>query len=675
MSLAIAEFTTAIHEELTWCVRQAKAQITRPISQWVEEELILPGGPFRGERYRHSRHPASRPWFEAVDSLRWNRFAASGPTQNGKTLMCYVAPILYHLFEIQETVVIGMPTMQMAQDKWLQDLLPAIEATRFASLLPVAGEGSRGGQVKRAIRFAHGVSLRFMASGGSDKQRAGFETRVAALTEVDGMDQAGSASREADKVEQIEGRTRAHGADKRIYMECTASIENGRIWQEIKQGTDSRIARPCPHCKVYVTPEREHLSGWQDAESEIEAADKSFWACPECGKAWTEKERHGAAEQSVLVHRGQKVFKNGRVVGEPPPTKTLGFRWSAIDNPFTTAAELGAEEWRAKRSVNHENAEKKMRQFVWCLPYDPPEVELTPLSADQVQGRAVGLKKGAVPDDCVGISIGVDTGKQVLHWEANANRTGGGAAVIEYGDHPVDSNRLGTIPALVQALRELWEYYTAGWQNKLGRLWTPSQVWIDSGWHEHKAAIYQFCRVANQGLQLGSEIYRPAKGFGEGQKLMTRYVSPKAKGGDVLYIGREYHMTRQRADKVLLVHVNADHWKTDFHQRLAMPAEEPTAITLYQAASPTEHLEYSRQVTAERQIEKWFPGRGTKSVWERVDRENHFLDAGYLATAAGHFVLAESQKKPTAEKWIPQAQTPSPVRRGGQVEADGWVSE
>lgn len=554
--------------------------------------------------------------------------------------------------------------MQMAQDKWTEDLLPAIEASRYRELLPLTGEGSRGGQVKRAIRFRNDVSMRFMTAGGGDKQRAGYTSRVLAITETDGMDEAGTASREADAIEQLEGRTRAYGASKRVYLECTASIERGRIWQEITHGTDSRIYRPCPYCGQYVSPEREHLVGWQDAESELQAADKAHWECSECQHPWTEDDRRSAAAAAVLVHRGQKVLPSGHVVGDLPPTKTLGFRWSAIDNPFAATADLGAEEWRARRSADPENAEKKQRQFVWCLPYEPPEVELTPLAAEDVQARAAGLKKGMVPDDCVGIAVGIDTGKRMLHWEAKAIRRMGGAAVIEYGAQPVEADRHGVAQALVDALRQLRGYFTDGWKSESGASWRPTQVWIDSGYHEHTDAVYQFCGEANQGLQVGAEIYRPSKGYGEGQFRMSRYIAPKATGAEVRYIGAQYHFSWIRRVRTILVHVNADHWKSDFHQRLAMPPEEPTAISLYQAASSAEHLAYSQQVTAERQIEKWVPGRGTVAVWERVERSNHYLDAGYLATAAGHFILAamEKQKAEPKEGWFARQQQ----KRGGR---------
>jgi hypothetical protein len=104
----------------------------------------------------------------------------------------------------------------------------------------------------------------------------------------------------------------------------------------------------------------------------------------------------------------------------------------------------------------------------------------------------------------------------------------------------------------------------------------------------------------------------------------------------------------------LLVHVNADQWKSEYHQGLAMPATEPLAITLYDAASMTEHDDFCQQFTAERQIEKWFEGRGELRAWERVERQNHQLDAGYNATAAGHFIFTRRQQPtaPTVAEWV-----------------------
>jgi transposase InsO family protein len=66
-----------------------------------------------------------------------------------------VIPILYHLFELEETVICGLPDMDMASDKWRENLLPAIQSSRYRELLPKSGGGSRGGKVE-SIQFGNG---------------------------------------------------------------------------------------------------------------------------------------------------------------------------------------------------------------------------------------------------------------------------------------------------------------------------------------------------------------------------------------------------------------------------------------------------------------------------------------------------------------------------------------
>lgn len=643
MSSASNAVQQPLVDVLRWTLAQSQAPRLRPISEWVEAEIIVPNGPFAGERYAHHRHPISRPWFAAIDSGQWTRYAASGPTQNGKTLLCYVLPVMYHLFECEETVIVGLPTMDMANDKWQEDFLPVIEASRYRHLLPATGEGSRGGLVKRAIKFRNGATLRFMTGGGRDKKRAGYTSRVLAVTEVDGLDEPGEHSREADKIEQLEGRTRAYGrTGKRVYLECTVSIERGRIWQEIKRGTDSRLARPCPKCRAWVSPEREHLKGWQSAESEEEAAAKSAWHCPACDQRWTEEQRLAAAAKAILVHRGQTVSRRGKISGEAPQTQTLGFRWTAVDNPFQTAGDCGAEEWLASKSRDRENAERKMCQFVHALPWDPPDVDLTQLAAEQVESRSSGLKRGRVPEDAVGIAVGIDTGKRCLHWVAIAVRLAGPWPVIEYGEQTVEHERLGVQRGLLAAIQQLRTYFDRGWQSNQ-RTWTAAQVIIDSGYHEHQAAVYQFCQIAGQNLAEAQIIYRPGKGFGEGQQRMGRYLAPNKRTVDVVYVGDQYDLRRVRKNgkllpNVVVAHINVDAWKSIVHEGLVLPPEEPAAITLWETADAWEHAQFAQHMVAEKQVEKFMPGRGRVIVWERIDRQNHYLDAACYAAVGADYV-------------------------------------
>ncbi len=602
---------------------------------------MLPSGPRQGRRFSRQTQPFAGLYLDQVSRSHreglWNRYAVTGPRQTGKSTLGYVTPAAYHLFEIVEDVILAAPDMGLAAHKWAVDILPVIECSRYRDALPLRGAGSHGGKVDE-IHFRNGATLMFMTAGGGDKSRVGPTARVLIVTEADGFDAQSETSREADKFTQMEYCTAAFGDRRQVYLECTVSIPAGRIWREYQAGTASRIVRPCPHCRAWVTPEREHLSGWQRADSEQQARREGQFLCPACAKPWTDEERRAANAAAKVLHRGQQIDAEGTIVGDTPATSCLGFRWSAVDNHFTTAGQLAVREWKGAHSHDRENAEKELKQFVWALPYEPPRVDLTPLDAEQVVSHVHAFKRGVVPDDCMGIGVGVDTNKRVLHWVAAAARESGGTAILEYGQQETDADRIGITQGLAKAFSGLKSYLDRGWRTGGGKLYVPSQVWGDSGWHEHRDAVYEFCRAASVGLPYGSECYRPVKGYGEEQNYMARYHAPTAQEKNILYIGRQYHLSLQEAQQVILVHLNADYWKSRLHQGLAMPVEEPLAVLLYQTADPIEHEEFGQEITAEVQREKWIEGRGNVIVWERVRRRNHFLDASDYALAACDFI-------------------------------------
>ena len=622
----------AAGEELEWFVSRARAPRLRTMREFAEQEIIIPDGPFAGRRFNCDRQPYTRLWFDAVDSGEWNRFVVTGPTQTGKTLMGFVCPLLYHLFEIGETVICGLPNLDMAADKWRLDILPVIERSRFRDLLPTRGGGSRGASVQ-SVRFGNGATLKFMSGGGADKSRAGFTSRVLVVTETDGMDAPGTTSREADKITQLEARTRAYGARKRVYLECTVSIEEGRTWQEYQAGTESRIVIPCPHCGDYVSPEREHLAGWQDAESAIVARDSSWFFCPACDEAWSEEDRRQANLGGRLIHRGQSIDRDGLIEGPEPRTDTMGFRWSAVNNLFATAGDIGADEWRASRSADEENAEREMRQFVWCLPSQPPQWDTTPLTAQGLMGRMANWPQRLVPRGTEFLTVGLDLGKWLAHWIAVAWLPEGRSHIVDYGRLEIATDQLGVEKGIMLALREFRDLVTGGekqqgaWMDEDGDRRIPDQVWIDAGYQED--VVYAFCREAG-------ERFRPTLGRGASQQRRQWYNRPKSTGSIVRYIGEGYHIVRMKTAGVHVVEINADHWKTFLHQRLNVPMDSPGAMTLFRTL-PREHTAITKHLTAERQIEEFVTGKGLLTRWERVRRNNHWLDALYLASAAGHF--------------------------------------
>lgn len=618
------------------------------MSQFAEEEIYLPDGPHQGRRFRCDRQPYVMHLYKEIDSGKWRRIVCTGPTQSGKTLCTYIIPLMYHLFEIGETVICGCIDRDMARDKWYQDILPAIKASRFAHLLPDRGIGRSGG-FGVTIPLQNGAVLRFMTAGGGDKSRSAFTARVVVITEGDGMDESGGTSREADKVTQIIARTDAYGDRARIYEECTVSIEEGRTWREYNAGSKSTLYLRCPYCDDLVDIKREHLTGWQGVETEHDARDNGAFGCSSCGVLWSEPDRRKANLRGCVVHDGQHV-EGGKVVGERKRTDTLGFRWTAAHNLFQAASHVAYREWRAAQSEDEENAEKEMRQFVWALPYIPPKADLSRLDYQLIARRMIEVPRGRLPQEALYLTAGLDLGKYIAWYVVMAWSEGATPHVVDYGSLAVPTDDHGEENALGITLREWSEMCRTGWSDK-----SPDVVLIDSGnWSE---VVYQFVREYGR-------PYWAAKG--QGEATTRKYTEQRKPGEAHPHVGDNYHVVRMDSSRVHLVQINADRWKTFTHDRLSTPVGKPGAMTLYDAPHQ-KHIRFGKHLTAEKKVEEFIAGKGTVIRWESLRRDNHLFDAAYMACCAGHMAGARLE----GPSVIQPQQTPKRLVAGGVKRPDG----
>lgn len=650
----------ATDEEHLWFLDNVKPRKLRTMLKFAEEEIIIPDGPYQGRKFRTRYQPYSKLWFDAVDSGLWTRFSATGPSQSGKTLSCSVIPLIYHLFEYNENAIYFAPTEDIAADKWNEDIKPIIERTAYKRFLPKRGGGSRGGDVD-SVRMTNGATLKFMSGGGQDKSRAAFTARVAVGTEIDAMDQPSKSSRETDKVKQIEARLRAYGDAARLYLECTASIKKGRIWVEYKSGTESKIALPCPHCLEHVTLEREDFSGWKDAETEFEAVKLGAFFCNACGEMWTDDQIREANKAGVMIHSGQTIDKKGNIQGDLPETKTLGFRWSAINNFFTRSAHIAVDEWKAERAENEENAEKEMCQFVWATPHEPAAFETTPLDSHELMRRTnKKLSRNLIPEDVEFLSAALDVGKWMIHYTVMAWRPNAVGHVVDYGILDVNSKDMTEQQAVTMALRSFRdEYMRDQWFVINGEAMLPGRIFIDAGYIPE--TIYNFC------VESG-ERFLPSIGYGMSQerdlKPKKSYNRPAKITNKVRFIGEEYHVALfSDPTLVHVVEVNADHWKSWLHDRLSTPLINKDKETVKGSISlfdtqPREHTKFSKHITAEHKEQKYIPEKGMVTVWIRDKKLNHWLDTTYNACAAGH--LCGVRQEPPEEQPAAQSEPDEP---------------
>jgi phage terminase large subunit GpA-like protein len=632
----------------------ARVRPLRSLREWTEAEVVIPDGPFKGERFRIRRQPFCGLLFDEIDSGRWPEVFVVGPSQTGKTLIGHVIPTIYSAAELRRNVVLAPPDMRMAGNKWEIDFRPVLEASpSLAALIPSTGPGSRGGAIKDAVRLTNGAVIKWMTAGGDDTQRAGFTAEGGVyVTEAARFSSSGESSVEADPLDQLRARMQAMPRRRRrLVVEGTATVEAELPWAAREQSSQSQISLPCPHCAAWVSLEREHLVGWQEAKSEWEAADKSHYCCPACAAPWTEEERAAANLTGKLLHRGQSIDVHGEITGDRPPTERLWFRWTMGNNLLLTAGDVAIDEWKAAQltadSDARENAERKLCQFVWARPFVSALLGDEPLTSHRISKRQDQLPRGMCPPDTKWITVGVDIGKYMGHFVVIAWRENGQATVIDYGVFDVPSKRnkdddtgfdvLIAVGKSLDTLRERFE--SIGWvRHGSGEVMLADKVLIDTGaWPE---PIQAFARrwSADGNFGRASETYVCCRGAGAGQHAARKYQHPTRKGATVVMLGDRYHVAKQPTARVHVVELDADHWKSWVHERLQTPIGQPGSLALF-AAAEKEHNTYTKHLSNEHATQKPIAGRGLVTVWENESKKpNHYFDATSYACVAGHMV-------------------------------------
>lgn len=652
-------------EEIRWLLQASRTPRLRTHRQFAEKEIVLPRtGPKGGRRFKCEFQPYTGLWYDAIGSGLFNRFIATGPSQSGKTLNCFVEPIVYHLFERRENVIAFAPDDAICEQKWLIDILPIIQESQYARFLPKRGGGAQGG-FDRLIKFANGTYIIWMIGGGGDKNKSAATARVAVGTEVNGMRTGAATSLESGPLEQIEARLRSHGPRAIMYMECTVDTEDGPIWTGLKSGTDSRIALKCPHCPEWVTPEREDFAGWETAQNELEAEQKGRFYCPQCGTGWSPLQRREANVAAKLVHRGQVIAQDGTISGSVPQTRTFSMRWSAVNNLFAEESQIGLEEWKAARKADRESAERERCQFVWTIPVADTSTVFE-ISETLVASRLTGLPRYMLPADTQSLVCKIDVHARWHYWAVMAcgpeiDGRGRAYSVVHYGIQRTtfdegSSFKEAIIAGLEAIKRELEE---TEWKTTAGDAWSVDLVDVDAGFEQD--AVLEFVTKATS----TETAWTMSKGEGD------NYVHPKKETKDTK-LGNHWYRSRQQKKKESnkkdwwLTIAETNWWMRQVHAGFMSDAFEddgtrkPGSIALW-GDDPKAHMErvdktisrssWASQLVAWKWQEKTTPKTGTTMAWVPQygdGKDDHFFDVGYGLLVASSLV-ADIRKRAAQE--------------------------
>jgi phage terminase large subunit GpA-like protein len=656
-----------LREEFAWLVEHARMPQRRTFREFLVSDFVIPKGEHKNTKIQLDVQPYTNLLSMDIDNSRWSKYAITGCVQSGKTTIAFTAVIMYFLFEYNEPVIVGVPTMKLGEKKWLKEILPAIMASRYRVFLPTFGRGSKSG-FSEEIHFTNGSILTFMSGAGGDENRSSETARIVVITEADKIDTAGESSREADPIRQMAARAKSFKEEqRRLFLECTVSIEKGRIWTTFQSGTASRIACPCPYCEEYVTIERPHLMGWQQAESAREAHKLAHYACPNCGDPLTEADRIEMNLNAKLVHRGQSIDRFGNITGDLPDTDTYGFRWNCFNNTFMSAGEVGELEWNVVHGSDGDSAERELCQFYWVTPYKPPDFDNSPLDAEVVRRRFADRRytKGLIPEEALKVTMAVDLGKRYFHWMLCAWMQGFRGIICDYGTFEVpwkvtnvegEQKIKAEKKAILAALGSFRDDMVLGkeWLTPSGIVRNPQRILVDCAWYPDP--VYEFIHEKETDRR-----FLPAIGYGQSQERYKHYREPKKTDAEVKLIGDQYHVVFVPKHQSFRCDSNADYWKTQLFNACRTDAGEDGSIEFYFSSNRNEHVTLSKHFTAEEPKEFFEEGKGSYTRWIKHRKGNHLLDTAYNNFVAAHLSgmrLLKNQPSPAAANTAQDA-TPS----------------
>lgn len=610
-------------------------------------------GPYAGHPFRVERQPFTGLLFDELDSGRWPTVYITGPSQSSKTLSGFVIPTLRDAVELRQDVVLGIPEADMATDKWDKDFLPTLAASpALRPLIPAVGPGSRGGRVRDRITLTSGVDLKIITCGGQDTAKAGFTASRIRVTEAAGWSKASERSVEANPLRQLIARMRSFRRHERsLIVEGTTTIEDELPWSargsdddDTVVSTRSRIVSQCPHCEAWVSPEREHLVGWDGAESEQQAADQACFICPSCAVILSEAERREMNRGAKLLHHGQTIDKHGRISGDLPPTSTLWFRWTAFNNLLLDAADTAIDEWKAAQieegTVDGENAERELCQFCHAVPFKSQLAAYEPLAASAVRKRRETFGRNELPPDVTHLTMGVDLGDWTAWWLVIAFRADGTLLVPAYGAFDVKRNQGDDLEKrIAQSLREFRN--EVGDVGIAGRMF--DRILVDCGYRPDDVATF----VRSTGPPFETR-WSAARGRG----LSTNhggYEHPRKASKDKPRVGLQWYGQINFKRKIPEYTFNADFWKLYVQERLRVKQGAPGSLVLHRADGKNEHAKLSRHLVSEQLEPRWDEKKGLVKVWVKKG-QNHWLDCAAMACVAGNmagFVLPSQVPEPS----------------------------
>jgi hypothetical protein len=315
---------------------------------------------------------------------------------------------------------------------------------------------------------------------------------------------------------------------------------------------------------------------------------------------------------------------------------TFSFRWNAFDNLFWTIGEIGLDEWRCQHATaqKRDDMERVQHQFKWALPIPTPEdVDLTAIDDIQKSEQQIGRFECPWQPDY--LTAGVDVGKHYLSWVVIAHK-GDQHHIADYGRTDCPSQEFGENKGVYSGLSELRDILD-GSAIAYNDINVPLDVaCLDYGYLSD--VVYSFTSA--------TKLWYACKGCGMtgGYRDPRYYRAPNKRNKYIGLIGDHFDMRVVDNGRKIITH-DVDYGKLVVVGGLQTPIGEPGSITLFAPDFDNEHTSFLKHMKSEQLI----TDKQGKQKWQRLSKNNHWLDAMALAMLAWRMApYAKPKPKSTA---------------------------
>lgn len=518
--------------------------------QWAEANLEFSSrvSPLPG-RYSTAATPYVREVLEAAADPKVRHITLCWSAQSSKTTTGMVI-ILYCIDNDPGNVLLVRPSLQAAKSLSENKIMPIIDENPVLSRHKTSDINDFQ---KTMVKLKHMV---IFVRGANPNQLSAESCKVVFLDETDKYEGYKEESDEADLISLAYERTKFYKNHLKLDT-STPTIPSGAIWQLFEEGSKEIFVMPCPHCGAEFNFKMAYFR-FDKSDPRKTAA----FECPHCAAAVEEKHKHSMMLAGRWLRQNHDAAEEHRSFHLPEFYSPVT-RWGELAEKFLKA--------QAKAKVGDFGPLHNFVNSSLAEPWNPAENARR--EASQLLALCDDRPVGIVPDEAVGLTIGIDT--QDLYFEYVVRAWGRDSLESWQVQH----GKADDFDALKNILASEFPS-TSG-----TKTFKITAGLFDSGGHR-TSEVYDFCRN-NPGLRL-----RPSKG----ERTMSRPWEitkiDKLPNGNPLPGG------------VKLVRVNTTYYKDLLAGKISLASDQPGAFHLH--SEPDD--DYIAHMTAEY--------RDSKGVWQ-----------------------------------------------------------